>query len=41
MFRALGGNSGSLMENAAFVMKSRFLCAFNGNTAGALWMRHF
>lgn len=41
MFRASGGNSGSLMVNAAFVMKCRFLCGFNGSTAAAAWMRRF
>lgn len=41
MFRASEGNSGSLMENAAFVMKCRFLCGFTGSTAAAAWMRHF
>lgn len=41
MFRASGEKSGSFMENAAFVMKRRFLCGFNGSTAGAAWMRRF
>lgn len=41
IFKVSEGNSGSLTENTAFVMKCSFLCEFSRSTAGAAWMKHF